>query len=397
MTFLSVFEHPLIMKVSYNIDITSKTTFGVKVKSAAFAEYESTEELIDLLRSPDLPRPFFLIGGGSNLLFTKDFRGTVLHSAVRFIKRVAGESDMDEGAVTVEAGSGVVFDDFCQWAAENGLWGVENLSHIPGEVGASAVQNVGAYGVEAGDLIKTVKCIDLQTLQQVEIDAADCGYAYRYSRFKDEWKGRYAIVSVVFALSLKPSPKLDYGHLRSSVEAALATKVASDAVACSSDTSTCRGRKVADGDLSGRYGDNNSIGERYLTPMLVRDVIVSIRKQKLPEPDQTGSAGSFFKNPVVTGDVFERICSAEGEVPHYLVRQIDGSTLYKIPAAWMIERCGWKGKSLGNAAVYEKQPLVIVNATGKASAAEIVSLENAIVESVRDRFGVLLSPEVEHI
>lgn len=379
------------MKVSYNIDITSKTTFGVKVKSAAFAEYESTEELIDLLRSPDLPRPFFLIGGGSNLLFTKDFPGTVLHSAVRFIKRVAGESDMDEGVVIVEVGSGVVFDDFCQWAAENGLWGVENLSHIPGEVGASAVQNVGAYGVEAGDLIKTVKCIDLQTLQQVEIDAADCGYAYRYSRFKDEWKGRYAIISVVFALSSNPSPKLDYGHLRSSVEAALSTKLSSDAVVCSSDASTCRDWSVADGDLS------DSIGERYLTPMLVRDTIVSIRKQKLPEPDQTGSAGSFFKNPVVTEDVFARICSAEGEVPHYLVRQADGSVLYKIPAAWMIERCGWKGKSLGNAAVYEKQPLVIVNATGKASASEIVSLENAIVESVRDRFGVLLSPEIEHI
>lgn len=354
------------MKVTYNIDITSKTTFGVKVKSAAFAEYESAEELAMLLKSPDLPRPFFLIGGGSNLLFTKDFPGTVLHSAVRFIKRVAGESDVDEGAVIVEVGSGVVFDDFCQWAAENGLWGIENLSHIPGEVGASAVQNVGAYGVEAGDLIKTVKCVDLQTLQQVEIDAADCGYAYRYSRFKDEWKGRYAIVSVVFRLSSKAASKLDYGHLRSSVEAALATKLSSDA-------------------------------ERYLTPMLVRDTIVSIRRQKLPEPEVVGSAGSFFKNPVVTGDVFERICSAEGEVPHYLVRQTDGSMLYKIPAAWMIERCGWKGKSLGNAAVYEKQPLVIVNATGKATAEEIVSLENAIVESVRNRFGVLLSPEVEHI
>lgn len=367
------------MKISYNIDITDRTTFGVKVKSAAFTEYESIEDLTALLQSSELPRPFFLIGGGSNLLFTEDFPGTVLHSAVRFIER--GEGD------EVEVGSGVVFDDFCQWAAENGLWGVENLSHIPGEVGASAVQNVGAYGVEAGDLIKKVKCIDLQTLQQVEIDAADCGYAYRYSRFKGEWKGRYAIVSVTFALSSTPSPKLDYGHLREAVEHTLST-------ACGSKSAALDSRPDAN---DSRCEVAGSTLQSELTPMTVREAIVSIRKQKLPEPDEMGSAGSFFKNPVVSGELFDKIRLLEGEVPHYLVKQADGSVLYKIPAAWMIERCGWKGKSFGNAAVYEKQPLVIVNATGKATAEEIVALENAIIESVRSRFGVVLTPEVEHV
>lgn len=372
------------MEISYNKDITDRTTFGVRVRCAAFAEYENVDDLLEALKSNALPRPFLFIGGGSNLLFTSDFPGTVLHSKIRYIRKAetlcvnadcAKKSAVSSGGdeVLVEVGSGVVFDDFCEWAAENGLWGIENLSHIPGEVGASAVQNVGAYGVEAGELIRKVRCINVETLQVVEIDASECHYGYRYSCFKDDWKGRYVIVSVVFALSSRPTPRLDYGHLHSAVAETVAREAS--------------------------LPDNRSAASIAVTPMLVRRVVTEIRRGKLPEPSELGSAGSFFKNPVVPESVYGKICEeASGEtVPHYIVPQDDGSVLYKIPAAWMIECCGWKGKTVGKAAVYEKQPLVIVNVDGEASADDIMTLENAIVESVKFRFGVTLKPEVEHI
>jgi UDP-N-acetylmuramate dehydrogenase len=262
----------------------------------------------------------------------------------------------------VSVGAGVVFDDFCAWAAKEGLWGVENLSYIPGEVGASAVQNIGAYGVEVKDVIRRVYCYDTVDEEFVNFDVEECEYGYRDSIFKDpEVKGRYIVTHVVFALSRVPQPKLEYGHLK-------------DAFA--------------------------EVASSSLTPDLIRKTIIKIRKEKLPEPSVKGSAGSFFKNPVISMADFQRIeASAKAElgadymVPHYDLP--DGTV--KVPAAWMIEQCGWKGKRSGGAAVWDKQPLVIVNHTGDAYPEEIVGLEKRIIASVRTKFGVELSPEVEHV
>jgi UDP-N-acetylmuramate dehydrogenase len=320
------------------------------------------------------------IGGGSNLLFTDDFKGTVLHSKINFIEVLddsqanpetstcssdpschSERSEESFPPVLVSVGAGVVFDDFCAWAAKEGLWGVENLSHIPGEVGASAVQNIGAYGVEVKDVIRKVYCYDTVEEEFVSFGVEECEYGYRDSIFKDpDVKGRYIVTHVVFALSRTPQPRLDYGHLKAAVESA------------GSD----------------------------LTPALIRKVIIKIRKEKLPEPSVMGSAGSFFKNPVITAEHFARIEAAakaeygpDYKVPHYDLP--DGTV--KVPAAWMIEQCGWKGRRSGGAAVYDKQPLVIVNYTGEAYPEEIIGLERRIIASVKARFDIDLHPEVEHI
>ena len=344
-----------MITTTYYQDLTKMNTFGMKVKARCFIEYDSVADLVDI-EFEELARPVLHIGGGSNLLFTDDFKGTVLHSKIDFIEI------LDEGPeVLVSVGAGVIFDDFCAWAAKEGLWGVENLSHIPGEVGASAVQNIGAYGVEVKDVIRKVYCYDTVEEEFVHFDVEDCEYGYRDSIFKrPEIKGRYIVTHVVFALSREPQPRLDYGHIRDAVSAA---------------------------------------GE-HLTPSSVRKVIIRIRKEKLPEPSVMGSAGSFFKNPVISMEHFQRIeAAAEAEhgadykVPHY---DLPNGTV-KVPAAWMIEQCGWKGRRSGGAAVWEKQPLVIVNYTGEAYPEEIIGLEKRIIVSVKSKFEVELHPEVEHI
>lgn len=378
----------------------------MKVTAAAFAEYESQEDLRAILSEHSLPRPFLFVGGCSNLLFTRDFPGTVVHSAMKTISVLSSEkarslacdgfpqsenSSQTEEPVLVEVGSGVVFDDFAAWAAAEGLWGVENLSHIPGEVGAGAVQNVGAYGVEAKDVIVRVNCIEISSGKAVSLKNSECGYGYRASNFKGEWKGRYAVTSVVFALSRTPRPHLDYGHLRSAVEAALPAGSSSRA---SKDGSPLKGQS--------QEGSKDRLPEG-LTPGLIREVVTAIRREKLPEPETLGSAGSFFKNPVISPAHFEKILSShraanglEAAVPHYDVLQ-EGAPAVKVPAAWLIEQCGWKGREMGGAACYSKQPLVIVNLSGSATPGEVIALENAIIASVRERFNINLHPEVEHI
>ena len=340
-------------------------TFGMKVKARCFMEYDSVADLVDI-EFEELARPVLHIGGGSNLLFTDDFKGTVLHSRINFIEVLDECKGASDDEVLVSVGSGVVFDDFCDWAAKEGLWGVENLSYIPGEIGASAVQNIGAYGVEVKDVIHSVFCYDTEEEEFVKFDVSECEYGYRDSIFKDpDVKGRFIVTHVVFALSRKPQPKLDYGHIKDAVMEAAS--------------------RFADADM---------------TPSLIRKVIIKIRKEKLPEPSVMGSAGSFFKNPVISADHFVKIeaaakaeLGADYKVPHYDLP--DGTV--KVPAAWMIEQCGWKGRRSGGAAVYDKQPLVIVNYTGEAYPEEIVGLEKRIISSVKAKFGVDLHPEVEHI
>ena len=379
-------------------------TFGMKVKTRCFIEYDSVADLVDI-EFGDLARPVLHIGGGSNLLFTDDFKGTVLHSKIYFIE-ILDECHRDKGRVLVSVGSGVVFDDFCAWAAKEGLWGVENLSYIPGEVGASAVQNIGAYGVEVKDVIHKVYCYDTVEEEFVSFSVEKCEYGYRDSIFKDpEIKGRYIVTHVVFSLSREPQPRLDYGHLRDAVLGAL--------------------------DAAQHPKPQH---EDALTPEMIRKVIIKIRKEKLPEPSVMGSAGSFFKNPVITMEHYLRIEAAakaehgpDYKVPHYIIEDpsdaptvvssdaptvvssdtshchferpegVEKSPMVKVPAAWMIEQCGWKGRRSGGAAVYEKQPLVIVNYTGEAYPEEIIGLERRIIASVKAKFDVELHPEVEHI
>ena len=409
-----------MIKTEYYKDLTKMNTFGMKVKARCFIEYDSVADLVDI-EFEELARPVLHIGGGSNLLFTDDFKGTVLHSKIDFIEildecqcvpvsssqcvpvsschcedplpchceelascHCEERSDVTiSSPVLVSVGAGVVFDDFCAWTAKEGLWGVENLSYIPGEVGASAVQNIGAYGVEVKDVIRKVYCYDTVEEEFVNFSVEECEYGYRDSIFKDpEVKGRYIVTHVVFALSREPKPVLDYGHLKDAL------------------SSHCQ----------------FDCNEKSLTPSLIRNAIIKIRKEKLPEPSVKGSAGSFFKNPVVPMEHYLRIEAAakaefgpDYKVPHYIIEtepsschpeQSEGSvpgSLVKIPAAWMIEQCGWKGKRSGGAAVWDKQPLVIVNHTGEAYPEEIIGLEKRIVASVKAKFGVELHPEVEHI
>ena len=341
-----------MIRTSYYQDLTKMNTFGMKVKARCFMEYDSVADLVDI-EFEELARPVLHIGGGSNLLFTDDFKGTVLDSKIDFIEILEdGNCDTSERhcdtserhrdiperhcersvaistPVLVSVGAGVVFDDFCAWAAKEGLWGVENLSYIPGEVGASAVQNIGAYGVEVKDVIHKVYCYDTLEEEFVSFSVEECGYGYRDSIFKNpEVKGRYIVTHVVFALSRDPRPVLDYGHLKEAV---------AEAASLSSDPRLPGGRHpLAEGGMS-LPSDTTSAFDARVTPAIIRKVIIKIRKEKLPEPSVVGSAGSFFKNPVISLEHFARIESAakaehgpDYKVPHYNLP--DGTV--KVPAA----------------------------------------------------------------
>ena len=392
-----------------NYNLAGRNTFRMDVGCACWIEYDSPEDLAELDLG-SLPQPVLHIGAGSNLLFTGDFPGTLLHSNVKYYRLVASA----EEEVLVEVGAGVTFDDFCAWASDNDLWGAENLSGIPGEVGAAAVQNIGAYGAEVKDILAQVKCFDLERGRIETLSVAQCGYGYRDSAFKHApLKGRMVVVGVLFRLLKTPCPRLDYGPL-----------------------------KTAFPDGAPAH------------PVEVRRVVLRVREGKLPDPAVLGSAGSFFKNPVVSTETYEHVvsvacgpvsrCGSESRtepcrgmlsepqrqprldapvstaasadapcpagsipregsillpvgqgasVPHYDI----GPDQIKIPAAWLIDQCGLKGLRLGEAAVYERQPLVIVNATGTARPEDILALERKVIDSVRQKFGIELSPEVEHI
>ncbi len=373
-------------------DLSRRNTFGMKVSCRLYVEVTEPEDLL-ALDFDALPQPVFVMGGGSNLLFTGDYQGTVMH-----LGNASCHAERSEESVLVTLGSGVVFDDFCAWAAAESLWGPENLSLIPGEVGASAVQNIGAYGVEAKDIIDTVHAFDLRERRFVDIPGADCGYGYRTSNFKTTWKGRYIITAVTFRLFLVPNPILDYGGVRKAlidrgkgVPSPISGHPRPDKREGPAGFAGGRGRSEAE-----------AIGEGIpfpLTPQIIRETIIGIREKKLPDPAKIGSAGSFFCNPVIEKDHFARIVAlakAENgpdyEVPHYEVGE-----KVKVPAAWMIDQCGFKGMRLGGAQVYPHQPLVIVNATGDATPQDIIALEQRIIDTIQDKYGITLHPEVEHV
>lgn len=344
-------ENHNVMKEFSNYSLLGNNTFGIDAKCKHFVEYASTEEARQLaLALSASADPLLIVGGGSNLLLTRDFQGTVVHSAVMG-HEVVGSTE--SGDVLLRCGSGMEWDSLVALCVENGWHGMENLSLIPGEVGASAVQNIGAYGAEAKDVIERVEAVCIATGDKVEFSNADCRYAYRDSRFKHEWKNKYLVTHVTYHLSTIFTPKLDYGNIKTSLSAkGIATPTAAE----------------------------------------LRQTIIEIRQAKLPDPKVRGNAGSFFMNPIVTLDVFERLKSKYADMPHYV---IDDAHV-KIPAGWMIEQCGWKGRSLGRAGVHDKQALVLVN-NGGATGQEVLRLCNTIIKDVKDTFGVDIHPEVNII
>ena len=297
-------------------------TFGMDVKARLFIEYHSLDELREVLREHK-GEPILHIGQGSNLLFTKDFDGVILHSGMARARFLDDE--------TVEAQNGLKLDDMIAQLTDMGYSGLEKLSLIPGEVGASAVQNVGAYGVEAKDVIERVYTLDVETLEERVFSNEECRFGYRDSIFKHELKGKYIVTSVVY--------------------------------------------KVKPGDAT-----------------KTREEIIQTRMAKLPTVGEVGSAGSFFMNPFVSEEKANELLAQYPDMPHF---PVEGERV-KIPAAWLIEQCGWKGKTLGGAQVWPKQPLVIVNAN-HATPDDIIALAAAISKSVKDKFGIELHPEVNYI
>ena len=331
-----------------NYDLSAQNTFRMRVSCACYIEYDSAADL-GTIDFDSLPKPILSIGEGSNLLFTKDFEGTVLCSKIKYIKYF----DVGADTVPLAVGAGVKWDDLVLKTCEDKLWGAENLSLIPGTVGAAAVQNIGAYGVEAKDIIAGVTCFDILKKEKTAFKTPECRYGYRESIFKTpEFKERYIITGVLFRLSREAAPKTEYGALKSVFEGAAPTD-----------------------------------------PMQVREAVIKIREAKLPSVELVGSAGSFFKNPVVSPLQFTKISEGYENVPHY----IKTGGFIKVPAAWMIEQCGLKGASVGGAQVYEKQPLVIINKDDKATPQDVLALEKKVIDEVKNRFGVELTPEVEHI
>lgn len=331
------------MHIEENISLQPHNTFGMDVRARYWAEYGSADELKELLSQyADVEKCF--IGQGSNLLFTKDYDGIVLHSSMARAKAVRETSD----EVYIEAQSGLVMDDLIAQLCNMNLYGMENLSHIPGEVGASAVQNVGAYGVEAKDVISQVEVLETTTGEIHTLNNQDCKFGYRDSVFKGEQAGKYVVLNVTFRLSKKAVYKLDYGQLRDVLPAAPSASA-------------------------------------------IRNAVLAIRQSKLPEVGQTGSAGSFFKNPIVDKATYEHLRTKYASMPSFT--QADG---YKIPAAWLIEQAGGKSLSKGGAAVYEKQPLVIIN-RHNATPEDVMALAKMIQDRVEEQFGINLQREVIYI
>ena len=338
------------MKDLHDYSLLPHNTFGIEARCDRFLEYADVDEarqVAQMLREDQAP--LLIIGGGSNLLLTADFSGTVVHSAIKGYE-VVGETADD---VLLRVGSGEVWDDVVALCVSQGWYGAENLSLIPGEVGASAVQNIGAYGAEAAQIIYQVESISLVDGSSAVMMAADCHYGYRQSRFKQEWKNRYLITYVTYRLSKTFLPRLDYGNIRV--------------------------------ELSQRGIDEP-------TALQLRQVIIDIRRQKLPDPAVEGNAGSFFMNPVVSRSQYEQLLAQYPDMPHYPV----DAAHEKIPAGWLIDKCGWKGRSLGPAGVHSRQALVLVN-RGGATGSDIVRLCEAVRSDVKTRFQIDIYPEVNII
>jgi UDP-N-acetylmuramate dehydrogenase len=331
-----------------NISLKKFNTFGLNVKADRLVSFKHEENAIHFFeKQKGSVQKWMILGGGSNLLFTGDFHGTIIHPEMEGIS-LEGKKGKD---VIVSAGAGVIWDKLVESTVNKGLGGLENLSLIPGLVGAAPIQNIGAYGAEVKDTIEKVRAICLEDGSVREFKNEDCRFGYRDSIFKRELKGKYLITKVYFKLSTKPKLCLEYGSLKDEI-----SKLGS-----------------------------TSLGN-------VRNIVINTRQSKLPDPEQICSAGSFFKNPVVNGPVADDLKLKHPKMPVFK----DHSGGVKLAAGWLIEQCGWKGKRIGDAGVHDKQALVIVN-HGNATGRELFDLSEQIKKSVTEKFGIILEREVEVI
>ena len=335
------------MLLQENFSLKPYNTFGIDVRTRYFATFENTDELQQLLKHPEIASAEKLIlGGGSNVLFTQDFGGAVLKNNIKGISIIA----QDEDFAWAKAGSGEVWHEMVLYCIEHGLAGVENLSLIPGTVGAAPLQNIGAYGVELKDVFDSLEAVNLETGKLETFEKEACEFGYRESYFKKAGKGKYIIVSVTLKLRKKPEFNTSYGDIQKTLAA----------------------MEITD-----------------LNIKAISQAVCAIRRSKLPDPAVIGNAGSFFKNPEVDKTVFENLKKLHPEMPGYVVSE----TKIKVPAGWLIEQLGWKGKQIENYGVHKNQALVLVN-YGGAPGGKIKQLAHDIIASVKEKFGIELTPEV---
>ncbi|RZI41246.1 UDP-N-acetylmuramate dehydrogenase [Herbaspirillum sp. HC18] len=335
-----------VLPIQYDYSLQRLNTFGIEAGAKAYLSVTSTDMLVQVRNDPFLARlPRLILGGGSNLLLTGDFPGLVLHMHMTGVDIV----DEDQDAVYVKAAAGENWHGFVQWTLQQGYGGLENLSLIPGNVGAAPIQNIGAYGVELKDCFNALTAFDFRTGETFVLDNTACRFGYRNSIFKQELREHAVILDVTFAMPKQWQPNMRYAD----VAQELATR-----------------------------------GIASPTPAQISEAVIAIRTRKLPDPAVIGNAGSFFKNPVVSKEQRDELLERFPQLVSYL--QPDGS--FKLAAGWLIDQSGWKGKSLGNAGVYEKQALVLVN-RGGATGREVADLAAAIQADVASRFGVTLEPE----
>jgi len=341
---------PLYPDIKEDFSLYSFNTFHIDSVARYFTEVDSIETLRELITSGKLEEtPFIILGGGSNVLFTGNFKGIVVHLINKGIEIIGNA----ENTVLVKASAGENWHEFVNYCVNNGFGGLENLSLIPGNVGSCPIQNIGAYGVEVKDSFHSLEAIDLQTAEILTFSKEECRFGYRDSIFKRDLKGKYAICSVTFELKLNPEVNLEYGAIKQ--------------------------------ELTDMGIPNPGIAE-------VSKAVCRIRESKLPDPKFLGNAGSFFKNPTVDQNIAEKLVEAFPKMVFYPL----GDDKVKLAAGWLIEQCGWKGLREGDAGVHEKQALVLVN-YGNATGSNILTLAHRIQNSVYERFGVKLEMEVNVI
>lgn len=333
-----------------NVSLKPYNTFGLEAKAKFFSVFKTVEELVEILSNEKFKNEKKLfLGGGSNILLMGDFDGLVLKNEIYGIENIFE----DESKVILKSGAGEVWHSLVLKSIEMGLSGLENLSLIPGTVGAAPMQNIGAYGVEIKDVFVSLEALNLETLKIEHFNKTDCNFGYRESYFKHEGKGKYVILNVSFELSTIAKFNVSYGVIKD----------------------TLYQMRVTD-----------------LSTKAISDAVISIRKSKLPDPAQIGNSGSFFKNPEISKTQYDALKEAFPNMPHYV---IDADTV-KVPAGWLIEQAGWKGKRIGEIGVHTQQALVLVN-YGGGKGQEIANLAFEIQASVLEKFGIKISPEVNFI
>ena len=336
------------MQVQQNYSLKKYNTFGVEASAKYFGAFTTIDNLQLLLKEYS-EQSTLVLGGGSNILFTKNYDGLVLKNEIRGINTV----HEDEDHIYVKVGAGEIWHQFVMHCIKNNFSGVENLSLIPGNIGASPMQNIGAYGVEIKDVFHSLEAFHLQEQRILNFTLNDCGFGYRDSVFKKRYKDQFAILTVTFRLNKKPQYNISYGAIKEELE---------------------------------------KMGVKDLSIQSISQAVINIRQNKLPDPNVIGNAGSFFKNPEITQHELHELKLINANVPYYAA----GNSHFKIPAAWLIEQCGWKGFRRGDAGCHEKQALVLVN-YGNASGKDIFDLSKEIKQSVKEKFDVELEREVNII